>query len=974
MVNMGKSCMICGLKKVPGDEISVHRFPSDEKMKKVWCDVLKLEVADLKDTSYICSKHFHKKDIIQWPSRTFIKEAAIPFLVDMESESISTEPIASSSHSESLDEMQNIVEETISVEQTNGAQSRHSIATISEAVEVNDSSMIGNPNESFSSSSTLTASGTQSGMEETSPSKTDSAESDEVYDKDNFVVPKTCKLTKRKRTTDTSDSVLPPRKRVPLRYIGDCESDDMRDPRTAKRCLDISRKSIKYQSIKIKRLQQMNRRLRGKIHSLTALTNHLRHKNLITEDAESVISASVSGAAKQLMTRMLKKSRSQKYSPELRQFALTLNFYSTKAYNYVRNTFLKCLPHTRTLTKWYQTIDASPGFLTEAMAALKLKVAEANSRGQKILCNLVFDEMAIRKRVEWDGEKFHGYVDMGINFQSDNLEEAKEALVFMLVALNSHWKIPVGYFLISGLGGSEKANLVTKCLEFVHESGVIVTSMTFDGAPTNFAVANHLGANLNASNLKTYFSHPITDEHVYVFLDPSHMVKLMRNCLGSQEIIEDSQGNSIKWEFIVKLCDLQENQGLHAATKLRKRHIEWAKEKMKVRLAVQTLSKSVAEALDFVNKDLKLKEFEGSEATANFCRIINNLFDIFNSRSRFTKKPFERPLSPATKEEYFNFLTECSSYIRSLKLKGIPILESNRKSGFLGFLSCIESLKSLYEERVEVKKELKYILSYKISQDHLEIFFGCVRSKGGYNNNPTARQFENTMKRLLIHTEIKAGDSGNAIALDSTSILHCSSYVPTKNKFVEIDAKIQESYEENIDHDYVHSSNVWNMTLYNEDVIGYTAGFVVRKIKPNVHCNLCLIMLETDENISALQLRKTYGRLIKASEFVINVCKEGEKCLRSFKSSSNLFSREFGNLKNFLIIKTIQNLPTNIYNSFEDHFYDEEPLSNHGYVLTKLILDSFFHIRIHHETTAKESERPARVRSSYTKNILFKNQ
>lgn len=54
------------------------------------------------------------------------------------------------------------------------------------------------------------------------------------------------------------------------------------------------------------------------------------------------------------------------------------------------------------------------------------------------------------------GHKTYGYVDFGLEMDIDNCEEAKEALVFMLVALNSHWKIPVGYFLISQLSASEK--------------------------------------------------------------------------------------------------------------------------------------------------------------------------------------------------------------------------------------------------------------------------------------------------------------------------------------------------------------------------------------------------------------------------------------------------------------------------------------------------------------------------------------
>jgi hypothetical protein len=36
---------------------------------------------------------------------------------------------------------------------------------------------------------------------------------------------------------------------------------------------------------------------------------------------------------------------------------------------------------------------------------------------------------------------------------------------------------------------------------------------------------------------------------------------------------------------------------------------------------------------------------------------------------------------------------------------------------------------------------LKYLLTYKMSHDHLELFFSAVQACGGWNNNPTTRQF-----------------------------------------------------------------------------------------------------------------------------------------------------------------------------------------------------------------------------------------
>lgn len=115
------------------------------------------------------------------------------------------------------------------------------------------------------------------------------------------------------------------------------------------------------------------------------------------------------------------------------------------------------------------------------------------------------------------------------------------------------------------------------------------------------------------------------------------MIKLIRNSLGSKKILYDTEGKTICWSYFEKLVTLQEDEGLHAATKIRKRHLQWQKEKMKVKLATQTFSKSVADALTFCREDLKLPEFFGSAATSRFCIEINNIFDLLNSRNLLCK-------------------------------------------------------------------------------------------------------------------------------------------------------------------------------------------------------------------------------------------------------------------------------------------------------------------------------------------------
>lgn len=67
----------------------------------------------------------------------------------------------------------------------------------------------------------------------------------------------------------------------------------------------------------------------------------------------------------------------------------------------------------------------------------------------------------------------------------------------------------------------------------------------FDGTATNFTALKTLGCNFQIDNLKSYFQHPVSKEKVFVFLDASHMLKLVRNTLGASKILIDDQGQEI---------------------------------------------------------------------------------------------------------------------------------------------------------------------------------------------------------------------------------------------------------------------------------------------------------------------------------------------------------------------------------------------------------------------------------------------
>lgn len=65
--------------------------------------------------------------------------------------------------------------------------------------------------------------------------------------------------------------------------------------------------------------------------------------------------------------------------------------------------------------------------------------------------------------------------------------------------------------------------------------------------------------------------------------------------------------------------------------------------------------------------------------------------------------------------------------------------------------------------------DMSFLLTYKFSQDHLELFFGKIRQLGGSNNYPTARQFKSAYKKWLVKNDVQEVSGGNCIPLQSVS-------------------------------------------------------------------------------------------------------------------------------------------------------------------------------------------------------------
>lgn len=200
------------------------------------------------------------------------------------------------------------------------------------------------------------------------------------------------------------------------------------------------------------------------------------------------------------------------YTPAIRSFALALQFYTAKAYSFVRKTFNKLLSHSVTLNKWFSINKGEPGFTHEAFNAIKTKILHSS---QLIICNILTDKLAIRKQSSFLNGKFYGGVNLGTGFEncdSDNIQEATNVIVFLAVGINGHWKIPVGYFLGLNFSETKRVNLLTKCLQLIADTGAKCFSITFDGAPSNLSMCKSLGTNFDF--LSQYFNPGSIIQHI----------------------------------------------------------------------------------------------------------------------------------------------------------------------------------------------------------------------------------------------------------------------------------------------------------------------------------------------------------------------------------------------------------------------------------------------------------------------------
>lgn len=272
---------------------------------------------------------------------------------------------------------------------------------------------------------------------------------------------------------------------------------------------------------------------------------------------------------------------------------------------------------------------------------------------------------------------------------------------------------------------------------------------------------------------------------------------------------------------------------------------------MKVRIAAETLSNSVANAMQFLMSDGH-KEFIESSATIKYVRFINDLFDIMNTKRTGKENRFKNPINEENKLEVFAFFRKLCDYLPRIsftngELAGKYVINTKNKTAFKGLVINMFAFRSIYEEYVETNL-LDCLPTFKFSQDHLESFFGRIRSGPGNNDNPTVFEFNSLFKKIIVCNEIACSEKANCEDNINLTIMEVSArpiYVPS--------IPITEDFD---DDSYVERLIKIRKNLKSNDMlkisIAYIAGTIENKIisSARFECGDCFDLFFVNDQYS----------------------------------------------------------------------------------------------------------------------------
>lgn len=582
------------------------------------------------------------------------------------------------------------------------------------------------------------------------------------------------------------------------------------------------------------KLRRSLNRLRVRLHrtNVKLLTASTAKRVLSKDELLTEIAKYVEGPAYSFIASQLKFSdvsaRGRRWDDEAKLLALSLYYKSPQAYRLLARLFV--LPCKASLCNWVRNFTVTCGFSDTVMTVMQEKVTGLSPENR--CCVLLLDEMSLRRGLTYDRrfDNIIGFEDLGANSQSNAL--ASSCLCFMVRGLRDNWKQPFAFmFSSSAIKADKVQSLLIDCLSRLHEIGLDVKAVISDQGSNFTAAYKNMGVTANEPFIK------VNEKTVFIFYDPCHLIKSARNVLEKNSV--HSGKNVATWEHLKCLYNVDAKRRYRLAPRLTSQHINLTSfSKMRVKLATQTLSHSVAAAVETNCSIGSLAPV--AMGTAEYAEKFDTLFDCFNSSEVYCTKVYRGSLSRRSKHR--TILLDIQSWLSTLKV----ITVSTRRDitaqvkCFHGWQSNINALLLLWND-LSSNHGFKFLLTRRLNQDPLENFFGVIRQAGGFNANPTPFQFQNAYRKACFNNLLQPSRTGNCFA-DGDRLLAtlCKLNTVTSHKVILKSVSCSSGLEEA---DQPEPSD-----LSEQNALMYVCGYLLRKLFTWHNCDMCKAALLDTRN------------------------------------------------------------------------------------------------------------------------------
>ena len=109
---------------------------------------------------------------------------------------------------------------------------------------------------------------------------------------------------------------------------------------------------------------------------MSEIVRNLRDKKLLSDDSSKNLEQYFSGLSAEIIKNHFKNQNKatvgRRHLDEAKRFAMTLHFYSPRAYELVRTVFT--LPHASSIANWTSSVDCEIGFFIDVFKELQGKI------------------------------------------------------------------------------------------------------------------------------------------------------------------------------------------------------------------------------------------------------------------------------------------------------------------------------------------------------------------------------------------------------------------------------------------------------------------------------------------------------------------------------------------------------------------------------------------------------------------------